>query len=118
MKRRWGRVICVSSVVGLMGNSGQANYAAAKAGLIGFSKSLARELASRNITVNVIAPGFIATAMTEGLPETTRKELESGIPARRFGEVDDVASAAVYLASEEAGYVTGHVLNVSGGLYI
>jgi 3-oxoacyl-[acyl-carrier protein] reductase len=118
MKRRWGRVICVSSVVGLMGNSGQTNYAAAKAGLIGFSKSLARELASRNITVNVIAPGFITTAMTERLPEAARQELESGIPARRLGDVEDIASAVVYLASEEAGYVTGHVLNVSGGLYI
>jgi 3-oxoacyl-[acyl-carrier protein] reductase len=118
MKRRWGRVISVSSVVGLMGNSGQTNYAAAKAGLIGFSKSLARELASRNITVNVIAPGFIATAMTDRLPEAARQELESGIPARRLGGVDDIAAAAVYLASEEASYVTGHVLNVSGGLYI
>ncbi len=118
MKRRWGRVICISSVVGLMGNSGQTNYAAAKAGLIGFSKSLARELASRNITVNVIAPGFIATAMTERLPEAARQELESGIPAKRLGDVEDVAAAVVYLASEESGYVTGHVLNVSGGLYI
>ena len=118
MKRRWGRVISVSSVVGLMGNTGQTNYAAAKAGLVGFSKSLARELASRNITVNVVAPGYITTAMTERLPEEIRRELEAGIPARRLGAVDDIAWAVVYLASEEAGYVTGHVLNVSGGLYI
>lgn len=118
MRRRWGRVISVSSVVGLMGNSGQTNYAAAKAGLVGFSKSLARELASRNVTVNVIAPGYITTAMTDSLSEETHRELESAIPLRRLGQVDDIAWAAVYLASEEASYITGHVLNVSGGLYI
>ena len=118
MRRRWGRIISISSVVGLMGNAGQANYAAAKAGLIGLSKSLARELAPRNITVNVIAPGFIATAMTDKIPEKSRDELIQMIPLERLGSVDDVAWAAMYLASDEGGYVTGHVFNVSGGLYI
>lgn len=118
MRRRWGRVINITSVVGLMGNAGQANYAAAKAGLIGLTKSLARELGSRSITVNAIAPGYIETAMTAGLPAAAREELSGSIALKRLGTVDDVAWAALYLASEEAGYVTGHVLNVSGGLYI
>jgi len=118
MRRRWGRIIAVSSVVGLMGNVGQANYAASKAGLVGFAKSLARELGSRSITVNVVAPGYIATAMTEGLGEKARQELTGAIALRRLGSVEDVAAAVLYLASEEAGYVTGGVLNVSGGLYI
>ena len=118
LRRRWGRVISVSSVVGLVGNPGQANYAASKAGLIGFTKALARELGSRNVTVNVVAPGYIVTAMTEALPEKGRQELESVIALRRLGTVDDVAAAVLYLASEEASYVTGHVLNVSGGMYM
>jgi 3-oxoacyl-[acyl-carrier protein] reductase len=118
MKKRWGRIINVSSVVGMMGNAGQANYAASKAGLIGFSKSLARELGSRSITVNVVAPGYIETAMTGILPEKAREELSAAIALKRLGSVDDVAWAVLFLASEEAGYITGHTLNVSGGLYI
>jgi 3-oxoacyl-[acyl-carrier protein] reductase len=118
MKRRWGRIINITSVVGLMGNAGQANYAAAKAGLIGLTKSLARELGSRSITVNAVAPGYIETAMTGSLPAAAREELAGAIALKRLGTVEDVASAVLYLASEEAGYVTGHVLNVSGGLYI
>jgi 3-oxoacyl-[acyl-carrier protein] reductase len=118
MKRRWGRIINITSVVGMMGNAGQANYAAAKAGLIGLTKSLARELGSRSITVNAVAPGYIETAMTERLPAAAREELAGAIALKRLGSVDDVAAATLYLASEEAGYVTGHVLNVSGGLYI
>jgi 3-oxoacyl-[acyl-carrier protein] reductase len=108
----------MSSVVGLMGNAGQANYAASKAGLIGFSKSLARELGSRNITVNVVAPGYVETAMTAALPEASRTALSSSIALGRLGSGGDIAAAVLYLASDEAGYVTGETLNVSGGLYI
>jgi len=118
MKKRWGRIVNISSVVGMMGNPGQANYAASKAGLIGFSKSLARELGSRNITVNVVAPGYIQTAMTEALPEASREELTGAIALKRLGAVDDIAWAVLFLASEEGGYVTGETMNVSGGLYI
>ncbi len=118
IRKRWGRVIFVSSVVGLTGNTGQTNYGASKAGMIGFSKSLARELGSRNITSNVIAPGFIDTAMTEEMDDRSRKDLAKSIVMRRFGSAGEVAAAAVYLASEEAGYVTGEVINVSGGMYM
>ncbi len=118
IRRRWGRIISVASVVGLMGNPGQANYAASKAGLIGFSKSLARELGSRQITVNVVAPGYVETAMTERLPEAAREQLAKAIALGRVGSPDDVAWAVLFLASEEAGYITGEVLNVSGGLYM
>ena len=116
MKQRFGRIINISSVVGQAGNAGQANYAAAKAGMIGMSKSLAQELASRNITVNVIAPGFIETPMTEALSEQQREALFERIPAGRFGTPDDVAAACVFLASEEAGYITGQTIAVNGGM--
>jgi len=116
MRRRHGRIINITSIVGVTGNPGQANYAAAKAGLIGMSKSLAQEVASRGITVNWLAPGFIATAMTEALPEAQRATLLAHIPAGRLGEADDIAAAALYLASDEAAYVTGQTLHVNGGM--
>jgi len=116
MKARSGRIISITSVVGLTGNPGQANYAAAKAGMIGFSKSLAKEVASRNITVNTIAPGFIETDMTAELNETQRAALEEQIPSARLGSPEDIAAAVVYLASEGAAYVTGETLNINGGL--
>ncbi|PIE42206.1 MAG: 3-oxoacyl-ACP reductase [Gammaproteobacteria bacterium] len=118
MKQRFGRIINIASVVGVSGNPGQANYAAAKAGIIGFSKSLAREVASRGITVNTIAPGFIRTDMTDALPEEQKKALSANIPAAKLGEVEDIAYAVRFLASTEAGYITGETLHVNGGMYM
>ncbi len=118
MKARKGRIISIASVVGLTGNPGQANYAAAKAGIIGFTKSLAREVGSRGITVNVIAPGFIDTDMTRGLDEAQRAALTAQIPLGRLGLAADVAAAAVFLASPAAGYITGETLHVNGGMYM
>ncbi len=118
LRQRWGRIINISSVVAEMGNAGQANYIASKAGLIGLTKALATELASRNITVNAVAPGFVATAMTESLPEKAAEQLASRIPLGRMGQPADVAAAVLFLATEEAGYITGHVLDVNGGIYM
>ncbi|OYX75176.1 MAG: 3-oxoacyl-[acyl-carrier-protein] reductase [Rhizobiales bacterium 32-66-11] len=116
MRRRSGRIISITSVVGVTGNAGQGNYAAAKAGMIGMSKSLAQEVASRGVTVNCVAPGFIATAMTDVLNEKQREGILKAVPAARLGAPDDIASACVYLASDEAGYVTGQTLHVNGGM--
>jgi len=116
MRRRFGRIIAISSVVGVTGNAGQSNYTASKAGLIGFIKSVAAEYARRGVTANVIAPGFIASAMTERLNEKQRDAILARVPAARLGGGDDVAAAAVFLASEEAGYVTGQTLHVNGGM--
>ncbi len=118
LKQRWGRIINITSVFGQMGQAGQANYAASKAGLIGLTKAVARELASRNITCNAVAPGFIETAMTETLGDEFRQSAIQQIPLGRVGTVDDVASAVTFLASDEASYITGHVLNVNGGLFM
>jgi 3-oxoacyl-[acyl-carrier protein] reductase len=116
MKRRWGRILGITSVVGVTGNPGQTNYAASKAGMIGFSKALAQEAASRNITVNCVAPGFIASPMTDGLNDQQREAILGRIPAARLGQADEIAAACVYLASDEAGYVTGQTLHVNGGM--
>jgi 3-oxoacyl-[acyl-carrier protein] reductase len=117
IRQRGGRIICISSVVGQSGNAGQANYAASKAGLIGFAKAVALEVASRGITVNVVAPGMIETDMTRAITDGAREEWASKIPLRRLGTPDDIASAVCFLASDEASYITGHVLAVNGGMY-
>jgi 3-oxoacyl-[acyl-carrier protein] reductase len=118
MRQRYGRIINVTSIVAQTGNAGQANYVAAKAGLIGLTKAIAIEMASRNITVNAVAPGFIATPMTDPLPDKVKEELNARIPLGRMGKDTDVAAAIVFLASDEAGYITGHVLDVNGGMYL
>ena len=117
IKQRSGRIVAISSVVGQMGNAGQANYAASKAGLIGFCKSLAREVGSRHVTVNVVAPGFVETDMTKVVAEETQKQWAAQIPLGRLGTPDDIASAVCFLASDEASYITGQVLAVNGGMY-
>ena len=118
MRARAGRIINISSVVAQSGNAGQANYVAAKAGLIGLTKAIAVEIASRNVTVNAVAPGFIETPMTDVLPDKVKEELKTRIPLGRMGSAREIASAIVFLASDEAGYITGHVLNVNGGLHL
>lgn len=118
IRERWGRIVNVTSVVAEAGNAGQANYCAAKAGLIGLTKSLAHELASRNVTVNAVAPGFIETDMTGGLTDEQKAKITEAIPLKRIGKPEDVAAAVKFLASEEAAYITGHVLDVNGGMYM
>jgi 3-oxoacyl-[acyl-carrier protein] reductase len=118
MRERWGRIVNISSVVGEAGNAGQANYVASKAGLIGLTKSLAQELGSRNITVNAVAPGFIETDMTAGLKDELKAKITAGIPLGRIGRAEEVACAVRFLCSEEAGYITGNVIDVNGGMYM
>lgn len=116
MKQRWGRIVNIASIIGIIGNAGQANYAASKGGVIAFTKSIAKELASRNINVNAIAPGFIETDMTRKLPDNYRSEMLKLIPLKRFGEAQDVANIALFLVGESASYITGHVIQVDGGM--
>jgi 3-oxoacyl-[acyl-carrier protein] reductase len=118
VRARWGRIINISSVVGLSGNAGQANYVASKAGLIGLTKALAQEVASRNITVNAVAPGFIDTALTSSLDEKVRERILAAIPLKRMGSPEEIAHAVRFLATEQAGYITGQVLSVNGGMYM
>ena len=118
MKKRYGRIVSVSSVVGLMGNAGQTNYAAAKAGIIGFTRSLAKEVASRGITVNAVAPGFIATDMTAALTDEQKQKISAEIPSGRLGSAADIANAVLFLASDASSYITGDVINVNGGMYM
>jgi 3-oxoacyl-[acyl-carrier protein] reductase len=118
MRERWGRIVNVSSVVAEAGNAGQANYVASKAGVIGLTKAMAQEMASRSVTVNAVAPGFIETDMTAGLKDEIKATVLSSIPMKRFGKAEDVAAAVRFLCSEEAGYITGHVLDVNGGMYM
>jgi 3-oxoacyl-[acyl-carrier protein] reductase len=117
-KQRYGRIINIASIVGQMGNAGQANYCASKAGLIGLTKSNARELARRNVTVNAVAPGFIATAMTDSLPDKVKADLLAQIPLERLGSADDIANAVLFLAAERSAYITGQVIGVNGGMYM
>lgn len=118
MRQKYGRIVNISSVVGLMGNAGQANYSASKGGLIAFTKSVAKELASRNITCNAVAPGFIETPMTEKLPDNVKENYIKAIPLNRFGKANDVAEAVLFLSSEEAGYITGQILGIDGGMFM